>query len=210
MTDDLRSRLERLEHAHRRAKRQLASLATVTVLALAGLFVRVTTPPEIVRARGLVIEDAEGRDRILMGAPIPASAHRVRTNDSLVRTYWASTFADPEQYMGWYRNYRHSADGIVIMNEAGFDRVLLGDRLADSNLGRRMFEAAGITWNDARGFERGGGGVNTLEDGTSRAVFGLDDADGEAVHLIAAEDGTKALTIGGANGRLVIGISSAS
>ncbi len=109
--------------------------------------------------------------------------------------------------MKWYEDYYHGAEGIVIMNEHGFDRVLVGDKLADPNSGKRMFESAGITWNDKEGWELGGAGVNTTEEGISRAVIGVDDSHGEAVHIVALEDGTKALIIGGENGRLMIGMS---
>jgi len=37
--------------------------------------------------------------------------------------------------------------------------------------------------------------------------MGVDDKDGEAVHIVALEDDTKGLIIGGANGRLMIGMS---
>jgi hypothetical protein len=43
--------------------------------------------------------------------------------------------------------------------------VLIGDKLADANVGVRMFESVGILWNDINGWERGGAGVNTIEDG---------------------------------------------
>lgn len=162
----------------------------------------------IIRAKGIVIEDSSGRDRILIGTPIPFSNDRVRTDSNLVRKYWAKNFEeDSNQYMQWYKNYYNGAEGIVIMNENGFDRVLLGDKLADPNTGKRMFEPAGILWNDKEGWELGGAGVNTTKEGKSRSVIGVDDKDGEAVHIIALEDGTKGLVIGGENGRLLIGMS---
>lgn len=162
----------------------------------------------IIRAKGIVIEDSSGRDRILIGTPIPFSNDRVRTDTNLVRKYWAKNFVeDSNQYMQWYKNYYNGAEGIVIMNENGFDRVLLGDKLADPNTGKRMFEPAGILWNDKEGWELGGAGVNTTKEGKSRSVIGVDDKDGEAVHIIALEDGTKGLVIGGENGRLLIGMS---
>jgi len=162
----------------------------------------------VIRAKGIVIEDSTGRDRILIGAPIPFSNYRVRTDTNLVRKFWAKEFEeDADKYMDWYENYYHGAEGIVIMNESGFDRVLLGDKLADPNTGKRMFEPAGILWNDKEGWELGGAGVNTTKDGKSRSVIGVDDRDGEAVHIIALEDGTKGLVIGGENGRLLIGMS---
>jgi hypothetical protein len=162
----------------------------------------------IIRAKGIVIEDSTGRDRILIGSPIPLSRDRVRTDTSLVKKYWAKNFEeDSAQYMEWYKSYHHGAEGIVIMNENGFDRVLLGDKLADPNTGKRMFEPAGILWNDKEGWELGGAGVNTTKDGKSRSVMGVDDKDGEAVHIVALEDGTKGLIIGSENGRLMIGMS---
>lgn len=95
------------------------------------------------------------------------------------------------------------------MNEEGFDRVLVGDKLADPNTGRKMFESAGITWNDRRGWELGGAGVNTDDEGNARAVMGLDDprTSGEAIHMVALEDGTKALIIGNESGRIIIGMN---
>ncbi len=162
---------------------------------------------DIIRAKGIVVEDSEGRDRILIGAPIPFSGDRVRTDTALVRKYWSGNYSNPDQFMEWYKDYNHSAIGMVVMNEQGFDRVQLGDKLSDPNSGKRMFEAAGFMWNDAQGWEKGGAGVNTLKDGQSRSVVGLDDDGGEAVHLVALEDGTKGLIIGGENGRLMIGMS---
>jgi hypothetical protein len=164
----------------------------------------------IIRAKGIIIEDSAGRDRILIGAPIPFSRNRVRTDTALVRKHWAAKLTpnNPDKYMGYYKNYYNATEGMVVMNENGFDRVLVGDKLADANTGKRMFEAAGISWNDKNGFELGGGGVNTTNDGKSRAVIGLDNLDGEAIHIVALEDGTNALMIKGNNGALLIGISN--
>jgi hypothetical protein len=161
----------------------------------------------IIRAKGIIIEDSSGRDRILIGAPIPFSKDRVRNDTNLVRKHWAKRFGSGNQYMEWYKNYYHGAEGMVVMNEHGFDRVLLGDKLADPNIGKRMFESSGVLWNDKEGWELGGAGVNTTKDGKSRSVMGVDDKDGEAVHIVALEDGTKGLIIGGENGRLMIGMS---
>jgi hypothetical protein len=109
----------------------------------------------ILRARGIVIEDSSGRDRILIGSPIPFSKYRVRTDTNLVRKYWAPRFEEQaDQYMEWYKSYYNGAEGIVVMNENGFDRVLVGDKLSDPNTGKRMFQSAGILWNDQEGWER--------------------------------------------------------
>jgi hypothetical protein len=97
---------------------------------------------------------------------------------------------------------------MVVLNETGFDRVLVGDQLADPNSGRRMFEASGILWNDREGWERGGAGVNTLEDGRARSIIGVDGTTGEAVHLMALEDGTNALAVRGHDKMLLFGHST--
>ena len=207
MNEELILRLERIEQKYNKLKRVFISLIILIILLIAGFAFKANESFNLIRAKGIIIEDEQGRDRILIGSPIPVSKDRVRNNDELVRKYWASKFKNPEEYMGWYKNYSHKAEGIVFLNENGFDRVQIGDKLSDANVGKRQFEAAGIIWNDREGWEKGGAGVNTTEDGKSRVAIGLDDADGEAVHLLALEDGTKALTIGGANGRLMIGIS---
>ena len=207
MEKEVLSRLNRLEKSYNRLKVISISAVLLLLVAFFGLgFTNVD--PEIIRTKGIIVEDENGRDRILIGAPIPFSKDRVRTDTALVRKYWADEVrADPDQYMKWYSEYYHGTEGIIIMNEQGFDRVLLGDKLADSNVGTRLFEAAGITWNDEMGFERGGAGVNTSEDGTTRAAMGLDNPNGEAVHLVSLEDGTNALIMGGKKGRLMIFIS---
>lgn len=179
--------------------------ALITLL----LFAFTTPEPSagIIRARGIIIEDSSGRDRILIGSPIPYSKDRVRNDTSLVRKYWAKKFGNANQYMEWYKNYYNGAEGMVVMNEDGFDRVLLGDKLADPNIGKRMFQSAGILWNDKEGWELGGAGVNTTKDGKARSVMGVDDKEGEAVHIVALEDGTKGLMIAGENGSLLVGMS---
>ena len=162
---------------------------------------------DIIRAKGIIIEDSAGKDRILIGAPIPFSKARVRTDTAMVRKYWAGTYKNVDQFMQWYKSYYHGTVGMVVMNENGFDRVLMGDKLADPNSGKRMFEAAGISWNDREGWERGGAGVNTTKEGKARSVMGVDNQNGEAAHIIALEDGTNAVAIGGEDGLLLIGFS---
>jgi len=194
----------------KQVKRLQAGLLCTTFLFLAFFFVAFTgrvSSFDVIRARGIIIEDSAGRDRILIGAPIPASPHRVRTDTAKVRAHWAKKYGNPDQYMKWYKDYRHSTNGMVVMNEDGFDRVLVGDKLADPNIGKRMFEIAGMLWNDREGWEKGGAGVNTTKDGQSRSIVGVDDNDGEAVHIVALEDGTKGLMIGGNSGQLIVGMA---
>lgn len=188
---------------------QIAVIGCLSILSIVifSAFAANNNGDRIIRTRGIVIEDSNGRDRILIGAPIPYSPSRVRTDTTLVRKYWSKNFPDPDQYMKWYSTYRNSAIGMVVMNEEGFDRVQVGDKVADPNTGQRMFESAGIFWNDKEGFERGGAAANTTKDGKSRSIIGVDSHEGEAVHLMALEDGTNAISINGEEGHLLIGSS---
>lgn len=210
MEKEILERLNEVEKRYKDLKRAFSGFVFMLVVGIVSLGFMDMGKPDIIRAKGIIIEDEKGKDRILVGAPIPFSKERVRTDTSLVRKYWASKIfpKSPDTFMKFYKSYYHSTIGLVIMNEDGFDRVLLGDKLADANTGKRNFEASGISWNDKFGFELGGAGVNTTKEGKSRGVIGLDDANGEALHLVALEDGTKALIIGGENGRLLIGMSN--
>jgi hypothetical protein len=161
----------------------------------------------IIRAKGIVIEDAQGRDRILIGAPIPDSRDRMRTNLARVQREWAPGM--PKQYMEWYAKYEHRANAIVFLNEQGYDKVVVGETMPDPNTGKRMVQSAGLTFNDDRGFERGGMGVSTTKEGKTRVAFGLDDEQGEAVHLFVLEDGTKGLRIRHDDGTLFFGKEAA-
>jgi hypothetical protein len=205
--DPVAAQLRSLEKRYTRLTWGVYALSVFVVIITIAYFTKSSTP--IIRAKGIVIEDAQGKDRILIGAPIPASTHRVRTDTTLVRKHWASRFGDEaNDYMAWYKDYTHTTDGMVIMNEDGFDRVVIGDKVTDPNIGKRMFEMAGVVWNNREGWELGGAGVNTSRDGKiARSIIGLDNEEGEAVHLVALEDGTKGMIIGGVNGRLVVGMS---
>ena len=210
MEKEILDRLNEIEKRYKKLKLIFSGFIIICFVGLFSLGFTKINKFDIIRAKGIIIEDEKGKDRILIGAPIPFSKERVRTDTSLVRKFWASKIfpKNPNKFMEFYKDYYHSTNGMVIMNENGFDRVLLGDKLADANTGKRNFEAAGISWNDKFGFELGGAGVNTTKDGKSRGVIGLDDSNGEALHLVVLEDGTKALIIGGENGRLMIGMSN--
>lgn len=208
MEKDITSRLNELEKRYKRLR--FISVVFLFIFIICIIIFAFYRPDSfnLIRTKGIIVEDEKGRDRILIGAPIPYSKNRVRTDTSLVRKYWAGSYGSgADQFMKWYNGYYHGAEGIVVMNDQGFDRVMIGDKLADPNSGKRMFESAGILWNNREGWELGGAGVNTSKDGKSRVVLGADDPNGEAVHIIALEDGTKGIIIGGDNGRLMIGMS---
>lgn len=171
----------------------LASVIGVIALGLAALAQRVADR-EVLRTRGIVVEDAQGRDRILIGTPIPLSADRVRTDLARVEKEWAQRMGG-ETYMQAYREYDNDVGGILLLNEQGFDKLMLADHTPDPNTGKRLVENSGLTWNDDGGFELGGVGCGKTADGKYRVMLGLDDPQGEAVHLFVLEDGSKGLRI---------------
>lgn len=173
----------------RRTIRWLQAYAVLASVALVVLFVGDgTATGGVLRARGLIIEDEAGRERILLGAPIPEAANRVRTDTVRLRELWDPGHPGVDEFLGSYEDYHHGASGIVILNEDGFDRVILGDEVPDSHLGRRIAPAAGLVLHDRTGFERGGFGVLSRED-SDYVALGLDSSRGEAVSLVAYDEG---------------------
>lgn len=172
-----------------RAIRRLQAYAALTTVALVVLFVRTATPADdVLRVRGLVIEDEAGRERILIGAPVPEAANRVRTDTARLRELWGPEHPDIEAYMDSYQDYNHGANGLVILNEDGFDRLILGEDGPDPHSGRRIAPVTGLLVHDRSGFERGGFGVFPAENGDLVAL-GLDTSRGEALSLIAYNEG---------------------
>src|SRR5688572_9061362 len=166
MTD----RLAQLEREVRILKRY-ALVATIAVLiGTVAAFRSGGHAEDVLRVRGLIVVDAAGRDRILIGAPIPETRHRVRTDTARARRAWGHIGA---QYMQYYAKYRHAVHGLVVLDEHGFDRLALGDSVPDPNIGQRIGPGTGLTFNDARGYERGG--FSLLDLGAKyRVSLGLD------------------------------------
>lgn len=159
----------------------------------------------VIRTRGIIVEDSLGRDRILIGAPFPASHGRIRTDTAQVRARWAKYFGH-DSYMQGYKGYRHDGTGMVVLDAEGHDRLLIGDGLPDPNTGQRISSPTGMIWNDHEGFELGGIGANRLlESGEYRNGLGLDDKDGEGLHLMILEDGSKMMRTVYNGGMLVEG-----
>ena len=148
----------RLQRRTRRLERLLAASAVAALAALA--IAAAPRAPEVLRARGLVLEDERGQARLLLGAPLPAVDERLRK--------------DP-------------ASGLVLLDEAGHDRLQLG-LVGGPQMGgvvqTRLSPATGLAVCDATGDERCGFGV--MENG--RAVLGLDAPAGEGVMLFVAPD----------------------
>jgi hypothetical protein len=208
MEQEILQKLEQMENRYKRMKQFFIGFVSLTLIGIFGLGFAKTDKFDLIRAKGIIIEDENGKDRILIGAPIPQSKDRVRTDTALVRKYFASDVAkDPNQYMEWYKKYRHSAYGMVVMNENGIDVMQMGDKLSDPNVGRRIFLPTGILLNNQKGMEVAGFGTHTFDDGRSGVALGLDDpANGrEAFHIVVLSDGTRALILRDSNGKTVVG-----
>ncbi len=122
--------------------RVLVIIALLAVIALAAMSLlrkpdAQARPDTILRAQGLVITDAQGRDRILIGAPVPASKDRTRKDDA--------------------------SDGIIFLGKTGADRLAVGQMPAPF-IGGKSYKRRGendnygMTLYDTKGSERGGMG----------------------------------------------------
>jgi hypothetical protein len=147
-----------LQKRYGHIERRLRILQTGVVLGLGLLLVFVWTAlharpasaddsGQVLRLRGLIIEDAQGRPRILIGAPVPKVAGRKRQDDT---------------------------NGLILVGENGADRVALGvptpSPQVKGQVVKRISPGAGLVIDDPNGNERGGMGV--LDSG--RGVLCLD------------------------------------
>ena len=155
----LEERIASLESGNRQLRAAL--LACAAALALTwGLACFGRPGGQVLRVRGLVVEDEAGRPRVLIGAPIPEVGGRRRTDRTT---------------------------GLFILGPNGSDRVALAyPGLPPQVLGkvaqRGTSDGAGIMLNDVEGNERGGFGV-----GDDNSVsLGLDYADRDAVGLLVS------------------------
>jgi hypothetical protein len=200
----MQDRIEQLERDLRLMKLYATLLTLVVAAGAVAAFRPAAQGTGVIRARGIVIEDARGRDRILIGAPVPESKARVRTDLARVEQTWAKRFPSPKQYMEYYKGYRHSVHGMIVLDENGQDRLALGDSVPDPNIGRRLGPGTGITLNDAEGFERSGYSVLTVQ-GKDRVVLGLDDDRGEGIVLALHDGGHRGLTMRRSGGEVFLG-----
>src|SRR6266853_5716630 len=102
------------------------ALLGIAVLALtATAFDAAESHNQVLRARGLIIEDNEGRERILIGSPIPTAKNRVRTDLERVKAIWGKQM--PPVYADLYKTYDNTTNGILVLDANGFDRIAIGD-----------------------------------------------------------------------------------
>jgi len=117
---------------------------------------------DVLRVRGLVIEDAQGKPRILLGAPFPSVAGRKRQEEG--------------------------SAAMLFLSQDGTDRLLVGEGIGAQIAGKVyprekravIGSAYGVTIMDGDGNERGGFGFTALPSGGGRAVVSLDRPVGDA------------------------------
>jgi hypothetical protein len=163
--DALRIRLNRAERNVRRLSALLVLIGATTLVAA------LRPQADVLRARGLVITDADGRERIVLGAPMQAASG----NEKLV-----------------------DAVGIAVLDSLGRMNVAVGTDpplvLDDGVMGTRVATQAGITFYDPRsGRERGGMGA--FSDGRATACLDYGSAVKEATCMFVAPDDAYASVI---------------
>ena len=146
--------IQQLRKSLRRTQGLLAALILVLPVSLLMGADRV---PQVLKARGLVIVDGEGRAKILLGAPTPETADRLRKD--------AQT------------------ESLVFLGEDGSDRVIVGqtpDPYQGGQTSKRIAQNWGLVFSDPKGTERGGMGFL----GEGRAAMALDRPNGDAVGMM--------------------------
>jgi len=116
---------------------------------------------DIIKTKGIVIVDNNGKPRIILGAPVSKVSGRIRTDDLY---------------------------GISYLDASGIDRLTFGQEpapMTPEGLKERRVPGVGILIHDKQGIERGGYGV--LDD--EMAVLTLDwPKTGEAIALSSGKD----------------------
>lgn len=190
----METQIEQLKKQIRNMRIYMYVLTAIVPLFLFLAFTPGNTPG-VLRVKGIIIVDSLGKERILIGAPVPYSANRVRTDSARVEKVWGKRYPPEAKYMEYYKGYNHSTTGILILDENGYDRVALGAPVPDPNVGKRLGQGAGIIINDEEGWERTGYGLLNVG-GKNRVILGLDNDRGkEGAALVVLEDGTAGLMV---------------
>jgi hypothetical protein len=142
--------------------RAFQALFGVAILALATcmffLFLRPSPrydrSGDVLHVKGLIVEDANGHDRVLIGAPIPSASGRTRKDNTV---------------------------GMIVLGANGADRLALAAPAPEPQIegvvGHRIGGETGLILDDDHGDERGGFGVL---DNDGRVSLGLDYPHGSA------------------------------
>jgi len=159
---------------------------------------------KIIKVKGIVVVDEKGRERVLIGAPIPASKDRVLTDKNKALAAWKNKIPENHPYWEHFSELNSKAFGMIVLDENGFDRLAVGDQLPDANTGKRVGTATGLTIHNKTGYERAGFGLIETPDG-SRVGLGMDDEHGEALNLFAAKGIGYGLRINDSKNQIVFG-----
>ena len=160
---------------------------------------------KIIKTRGIIIVDEQGRERVLIGAPIPQAKNRVFTDKTRALAAWKDKMPESGKFYWDKFDELHKASvGMLILDENGFDRVAVGDQLPDANTGRRIGSATGITIHNDKGYERAGFGTIKVGD-KFQVGLGMDDEYGEALNLFASKDLGVGLRINDSKNQLIFG-----
>lgn len=150
--------------------------------------------PGVLYAKGLVILDEEGKERILIGAPIPKSKDRIRDDLKKAQAVWGEELELNKEW-DWFEEMNHDCYGMLILDENGHDRLALGSPTPDPNIGIRIAPSTGLEINDEKGYERSGYGLMPIN-GKNRVALGLDSPNSEEGAVFAMyEDGTVGLSV---------------
>ncbi|WP_298152709.1 hypothetical protein [Flavobacterium sp.] len=158
----MENQIKSLQKQIRQLRMALFSLAGILIV---GLLVSFSSGKgDIIRTKGIIVEDGDGKPFIMMGGPIPEDKQRDRK--------------DP-------------MSGLVILDDKGIDRLYMG-KDGKLQIGGQLEDRNSEGWsyviNDQVGDERGGFGFADSED---RIGLGLDYGGkdgGEAIYLYASND----------------------
>lgn len=172
------SEVQQLQQQVAALRKSVHRLSAFGIVATCALLVAALAPRDsVIRARGLVITDAAGRDRIVIGAPMSAASDDAKLA---------------------------AAIGVAVLDSVGRLNVALGAQnplvLAGGQLGTRIAASAGLTIYDPRdGKERGGMGA--FEDGRANVCLDYGEAQKEAACLsVAPADQYAAVLLNGTPG----------
>lgn len=160
---------------------------------------------KVIKTRGIIVVDDQGRERVLIGAPIPQAKNRVFTDKTRAIAAWKDRMPESGKfYWDKFHELHKAAVGVLVLDENGFDRVALGDQLPDANTGKRIGTATGITIHNQKGYERAGFG--TIKVGENMQVgLGMDAEHGEALNLFAIKDFGVGLRINDSKNQVIFG-----
>lgn len=164
----------RLKYRLERAERRVRWLSVGMVVLGAGLVLGLTVPGagesgsamahsgDVLTARGLVIVDEAGRERVVLGAPAAAASSDERLAEST---------------------------GMIVLDSLGQLSAALGSNppliLEDGSVGKRIGSSSGLTFYDPRnGMERGG--IGAFEDGRANVCLDYGTAPKEAACMAVA------------------------